>query len=130
MFYCITYSLWRKNCNYAAIGSEFPGKNIADKTATVYIENMKNLLYIATPVVKEILKLDDNSRAFFKKMCPSFSVIIAKDDLPIFCEQLNEVCRENDCCKIYTYPSGIHLLHGKFKENFAHLITELIHQKI
>ncbi|AAO90292.2 alpha/beta hydrolase [Coxiella burnetii] len=126
-----TYSLWRKYCNYAAIGCEFPGKNIADETATVYIENMKSLRYIATPAVKEIFKLDDNNRAFFKKMCPSFSVIIAKDDSLISYEQLNEACRENHCCKIYTYPSGNHLLHvGKFKEDFTHLITKLINQKI
>ncbi len=122
------YGVWRKYCNYAALGCTFPGYASGDATARPMFEKEKSLQYTVIPALLQLYKFDQENRHELGTIHRPYDIIMAEDDNRVSCPDIKKVCAANQSyCHLYTFPTGKHfLLWGANKKKFENLLVKLV----
>lgn len=122
-----TYSLWRKYCNYAALGCHAVSYRSGDSYARDFLEHQKTLRYVVSPAVKQLYEFDDSNRKYFAQIDHPFDLIMAHDDNHMSYAQIANICHVDHGCVLHAFPSGKHyLLLGKYKNEFNNLVVNIV----
>lgn len=122
------YKTWRNYCNYKILGCGFPNYESADSTAKPQFAIQKDFSYLDIPAVITMFEFDLQNRDLIKQIQRPFNIIIAEDDNRVSYPKIKNDCNiNNKYCKLYTFPSGKHIIHwGKNKQKFEELLLKIL----
>lgn len=121
------YGWWRKYCNYAALGCEYPSHVSGDAVASPMFDKEKSLQYIVAPALLQLYQFDLDNRHELSNIHRPYSIIMAKDDNRVSYIKIRTICKANpQYCKLYSFSSGRHIIHwGANKKRFESLLIKL-----
>jgi pimeloyl-ACP methyl ester carboxylesterase len=121
------YGLFRRYCNYDALGCSFPVYVSGDAEARGYFEGKRSLRYQVVPATLEVFRLDREMRGSFRATPIPFDLILAADDNRVDAPRLVRDCQANSNCHLHVFPSGRHVLHeGRHRKAFEDLVLRLV----
>ncbi len=122
------FLLFRKYCDYKAIGCTFPSYESGDEGARSYLDNQMLPPYIVLEPVLQVFDLDTEENQRHLASFPESHVItMAKDDNRVNFIVLSKVCQENPRCQLVSYDSGSHVVHqGNRRQEFADNLVQIM----
>ncbi len=122
------YLLWRRYCNYEALGCKIPSYGSGDEGAREFIRRESTSPFNPLSPYLELFDMDSNElRSYYRGFPEDYHLLIAKDDNRVDFTEHERICNANKHCKLTAFPSGSHLVHiGSRKQEFAEKVVQIL----